>query len=35
MESLEKGRDLPFMGILFKKSMDLGIAIQQTGKSRR
>lgn len=35
IESLERGKDLPFLGILFKKSMDFSIALQQTGKTRR
>ncbi len=35
IEALEKGKDLPFLGILFKKSMDLNIALQQTGRTKK
>lgn len=34
LRSLEKG-DLPYLGVLFKKSMDLDLAIQQSGGVRR
>ncbi|MDD5099598.1 MAG: MoxR family ATPase [Syntrophales bacterium] len=34
LRSLEKG-NLPCLGVLFKKSVDLDLAIQQTGGSRR
>jgi hypothetical protein len=34
IENLERGRELPFLGILFKKSMDLNIALQQMGRSQ-
>jgi len=35
IENLERGRDIPFLGILFKKSLDFNVALQQTGKSRK
>ncbi|MHB8829492.1 MAG: AAA family ATPase [Syntrophales bacterium] len=35
IEALERGKDLPFLGILFKKSMDLNIALQQTGRTKK
>ncbi|MHB8093152.1 MAG: AAA family ATPase [Syntrophales bacterium] len=35
IDNLERGKDLPYLGILFKKSMDLNIALQQTGKTRK
>jgi len=34
LRSLEKG-DLPYLGVLFKKSVDLDLAIQQSGGLRR
>ena len=34
LRSLEKG-DIPYLGVLFKKSMDLDLAIQQSGGVRR
>ena len=34
LRSLEKG-DIPYLGVLFKKSMDLDLAIQQSGGARR
>ncbi len=34
LRSLEKG-DLPYLGVLFKKSVDLDLAIQQSGGVRR
>jgi len=35
IEALEKGTYLPFLGVLFKKSLDLNIALQQTGRTKR
>jgi MoxR-like ATPase len=29
------GGGIPYLGVLFKKSVDLGLALQQAGKSRR
>ncbi len=34
-ENIEKGGTIPYMGILFKKSMDFNLAIQQTRGVRR
>jgi MoxR-like ATPase len=33
-KALEKG-EIPYLGVLFKKSVDLSLAIQQSGRSRR
>jgi MoxR-like ATPase len=35
VENIEKGGNIPYMGILFKKSMDFNLALQQTRGTRR
>jgi MoxR-like ATPase len=30
-----KGGEIPYLGVLFKKSLDLNLALQQSGRSRR
>jgi MoxR-like ATPase len=35
VENIDKGGNIPYMGILFKKSMDFNLALQQTRGTRR
>ena len=35
VENIDKGGNIPYMGILFKKSMDFNMALQQTRGTRR